>query len=234
MSGLFTDTALQTFVPLAVLGASLSGSLHCVGMCGGLVSSVVATRRSGLWLYHAGRLLSYSLLGALAGGFGQALLSSEARGAVSILATALMAATLIALGLRLWRSGGTVHFTLLPAALGRFLFGFAGRSPFLIGLFTGFLPCGWLHSFLLGAAGTQSAPIGALLMGLFWLGTLPALSATSWVAGTTVHRLLRRAPRLAAALLIGAGLLTLGVKFAPRLTLASPAPVQHPEPESCH
>ena len=58
---------------LAVLGASLLGSVHCAAMCGGFVclySGTGASRHKGAAphaAYNAGRLVSYLLLGALAG-----------------------------------------------------------------------------------------------------------------------------------------------------------------------
>ena len=64
---------------LAILTASLLGSVHCAAMCGGFVcmySSGVgrdaATLRSHA-LYNVGRLVSYVLLGALAGALGVGL-----------------------------------------------------------------------------------------------------------------------------------------------------------------
>jgi len=54
-----------------LLAFGLVTSVHCVGMCGGLLWS-----QSGLGLrssaeYNAGRVVSYTLFGALAGGLGQ-------------------------------------------------------------------------------------------------------------------------------------------------------------------
>lgn len=65
---------------LSVLGASLLGSLHCVGMCGGLVSFYAAGERArggSPWrlhlAYHLTRATAYALLGAAAGQLGSAL-----------------------------------------------------------------------------------------------------------------------------------------------------------------
>jgi len=62
----------------AVLVASLLGSLHCAGMCGGLVLFAVGSdgrpiKRTPLHLaYHAGRGLAYTALGLAAGAIGAA------------------------------------------------------------------------------------------------------------------------------------------------------------------
>ena len=76
--------------PLLISGllAGLFGSLHCLGMCGGLVTAfsmprnrtvlqpdaVAVSRMADVSLMqrHAGRLLGYALLGALSGGLGAA------------------------------------------------------------------------------------------------------------------------------------------------------------------
>ena len=55
--------------------AGLGGSLHCIGMCGGLVGACAPDRKS-IWVYQFGRLLSYSLLGLLAGMIGHLISQS--------------------------------------------------------------------------------------------------------------------------------------------------------------
>ena len=65
---------------LPVVAASLVGSLHCAGMCGpftafyaGNDTSRGRARASGHLAYHLGRLLTYAILGALAGTLGRAI-----------------------------------------------------------------------------------------------------------------------------------------------------------------
>ena len=63
----------------AVFFASLLGSLHCVGMCGPFALIATSGPQSNQSLaapvlaYSLGRLVSYSLVGAAFGAFGQAL-----------------------------------------------------------------------------------------------------------------------------------------------------------------
>ena len=67
--------------PLILMGLTtgLLGAGHCIGMCGALVGalSLSATGRPGGWsfhlLYNAGRVATYTLIGALAGWLGSAL-----------------------------------------------------------------------------------------------------------------------------------------------------------------
>jgi sulfite exporter TauE/SafE len=56
--------------------ASLLGSSHCVSMCSP-IAITVNNDNGYLSLYHFGRLLSYLLLGVLAGYFGEAFISSR-------------------------------------------------------------------------------------------------------------------------------------------------------------
>src|SRR5688572_32804227 len=83
----------------SIVAASVLGSLHCVGMCGGLVSFYAAgAGSSGVsrWAphaaYHLTRLGAYIGLGALAGGLGSGLDGLAARagfGRVALLVAAL-------------------------------------------------------------------------------------------------------------------------------------------------
>jgi sulfite exporter TauE/SafE len=54
-----------------VASTALVGSVHCVGMCGGLVLACAPDRGHSAW--QAGRLVAYVALGALAGALGHGL-----------------------------------------------------------------------------------------------------------------------------------------------------------------
>lgn len=212
-------------IPLAVFAASLLGSVHCAGMCGGLVLAACPTPQS-QWGYHLARLIAYLGLGGLAGGLGQSLLSE-----MSILALPVslgLGLLFVYLGLRAWR-GKSFDLNLPPALQRRiqkpltrwvsrlltssFLQKTGLRAP-LVGLTSVLLPCGWLYTFVLAAATTGSLPLGTLVLFFFWLGTLPALLAVFHLP------LLGKAlsARTSGLLLISAGLITLGVRFVPLLT----------------
>jgi sulfite exporter TauE/SafE len=70
----------MTTMIAAVFVASLVGSLHCAGMCGGVVALCVGVERPDrgrAWPLHAayngGRGLTYAALGAVSGGLGAAI-----------------------------------------------------------------------------------------------------------------------------------------------------------------
>lgn len=209
MSVPFVDQWLQ-WVPFAVLGASLLGSGHCVAMCGGLV--LAATRdRIGLAQYHLGRLIGYLALGMLAGWIGETLLGSVGLTRVNWALSLLMGVSFLVLGIRVWR-GRPLHLFRFPPSISLRL----GRlGPGAAGLGSAFLPCGWLHVFVLGAVATRGAASGAAYLFCFWLGTLPALSLAPMLTQRLIRPAARNAPRLSAMVLILIGIGSLGMKMMP-------------------
>ncbi|MCC7441543.1 MAG: sulfite exporter TauE/SafE family protein [Bdellovibrionales bacterium] len=224
MSALSFDPG--AWVPLAVFTASLAGSAHCVGMCGGLVAATARTRAA--WVsYHLGRLGGYLALGGGAGLVGSKLLVSGDDAtpwaeALSWGATVAIGGALILSGWQVWKGRG-LHVPLVPPRVLSWLHRQVGGRAWGVGALSALLPCGWLHAFLLGAAGTQSALGGAAFLLAFWLGTLPALGAAPWVTERFLRPLSRRSPGWAALLLVAAGLLSMGIKVAPLLVAAEPS-----------
>jgi sulfite exporter TauE/SafE len=211
----------------AALIASFVGSLHCVGMCGPLVAFAVGDPTGGNsqrrpWLhaaYHGGRLLTYSLVGALCGLLGAAIDHGGARlgvhRAAALLAGSIMiiagcAAAMRATGVRL------PHLP-LPAVLRRSIL--AGqRAAFALtplpralatGLLTAFLPCGWLYLFALKAAETGNPVRGAMFMAAFWAGSVPALVLVGVGAQSLIRLLGRRLPLVTALAVLMLGVFTI-------------------------
>lgn len=170
-------------IPVLVFLASLVGSTHCLAMCGG-IALATRSRNSYLVPYHLGRLMGYLTLGALAGLVGEALLKHNEL--LSQLSAVLLGGTFIYLGLKIWR--GDVLEAAFPPVLMNFVHRTMGKNlklakesslaGVLVGVFSVFLPCGWLYTFILGALATQSPFLGTLFLLSFWLGTVPILSVT--------------------------------------------------------
>lgn len=189
-------------------------------MCGGLMTAVTPTKWK-IASYHLGRLSGYLLLGALAGFFGKELFGSELfKNIVPWVAVLSVSLGLIFLGLQLWR-GKQPHFQLLPQSMLTALYRRAGGQPTAVGLLSAFLPCGWLHTYVLGALATQSPLYGAGFLLAFWLGTLPAMSFAPALVRTVLNPLARRAPRLSAVILIGAGFFSIGAKVISQVQVSS-------------
>lgn len=189
--GLLTDWQNQLLevspqvLPLAVLGLSLLGSPHCVAMCGVFcVGFSKQEDRSVVIFYHVGRLIMYLTLGALAGILGRTLLR-EVQAPLLIFSAIMVGLVFIVSGFGLLGLRFKIKTQFFHRPYG-WLFkrvnnwGTSARA-FSVGLMSGALPCGWLYSFILAAAVVKNPIYGALLLFMFWLGTLPALTIASEV-----------------------------------------------------
>lgn len=164
----------------AMLLVGLSTSPHCLGMCGGILLSVCdrADTRARLGAdlaYNAGRMLSYTALGAAFGALGTVLTYTLSM--KSMLFTMLGLAVAL-LGLNMWGllpalpslPGETAAACRLPEKLHR-------QAPLIVGLLTGLMPCGAMYAAWLCAMSSGSAGSGAAVMLAFALGTVPLLLA---------------------------------------------------------
>ncbi|MEO8418972.1 MAG: sulfite exporter TauE/SafE family protein [Methylophilaceae bacterium] len=175
----------------------LLGGGHCVGMCGGIVSAVTialpaSKPKTGFLLaYNAGRILSYSAAGLLAGAVGASSFFLEHVLPIEKLLYGLASIMLVLLGLYLagiWRgvtllevAGGTLWRRLQPYSK-YFLPVRTLPQAFALGTLWGWLPCGLVYSVLVAAIATGSPGRGGLLMLAFGIGTLPALLAMGMAA----------------------------------------------------
>lgn len=206
-----------------VIAASVLGSLHCAGMCGGFVAfysggddNTGAARALGHAAYNFGRLVTYSTLGAVAGSLGAALdLASRAAG-MGRVAAVVAGSVMVLWGVALLFAHAGLRIPRLPLAgrvqgtVARVIASLRGEPPviraLLVGLSSTLLPCGWLYAFAVTAAGTGSALGGALVMVAFWAGTLPVLLGLGFGVQALMGRVRRFVPTLSAALLIVVGI----------------------------
>jgi hypothetical protein len=230
------------------------GSTHCVGMCGPIVVAyslplaASGATRTGLVLahlaYNAGRITTYTALGAVAGAAGHALrLVGRLAGAENV--AAIVAGALLILT-------GVTFLGLLPlSAMSRFdsmrvlgrmhggisrlLMAPTRRSKFMLGLALGFLPCGFLYAGLLKAIETGTPLAGAGTMLAFGTGTACAMIATGMFSSALAAPLRRWGNRVAAAgmILLGGLLLYRGI-MAHGMGAHSPQPAAQPGHEHMH
>ncbi len=209
----------------------LLGGVHCLGMCGGIVSALcLGQSRPGqtptpqaqfpvLLGYNLGRITSYTIAGTIAGGLGAltlALTDAKQTQQMLQLMQLISAAFMMALGLYLaniWR--GIAHLELAGKILWKYLEPL-GRHflpvdnvlkaiPF--GLIWGWLPCGLVYTVLFMSLSSGSAIKGGLLLLFFGLGTLPNLL----LMGTLAGHLLQWAQKPSARLLAGLTVVGLGL-----------------------
>ena len=146
--------------PIAALVAGLATSVHCTAMCGPLACAMRVRPAE----YHASRLASYAIAGALCGAAGQAV-AAFLQGSTARIVPWAFVVVLIVLGLGLEKRIPQPRFMarlLLRARLNRSL-----------GWLTPLLPCGPLWLMLGAAALTGSWQNGGLHMASFALGTIP-------------------------------------------------------------
>lgn len=190
-------------IELSLLSAFLVGLLgggHCVGMCGGIVGAVsmhlpnqTKNKANILFLiaYNAGRILSYTLAGALAGLIGASSFFLNHVLPIQHLLYFISSLMLILLGLYLagfWygltyiENAGRGIWSKLQPYSKRFIPVQNLKQAFALGGLWGWLPCGLVYSVLIAAIATGNPISGGLLMLAFGLGTLPTLLAMGMTA----------------------------------------------------
>jgi len=224
-----------------VFMASLAGSLHCAGMCGGFVAFYSGNdpgKRGRRYLahvtYNGGRLASYLLLGAMAGLLGAAVDLAGSMAGVQRFAAIAAGALMIVWGVYalLQALDYPIPAVPLPGFVQRFsamVYGTLRERPpvvraLLLGLFSTLLPCGWLYAFAVLAAGTGGPWSGALVMASFWAGTVPVMLGLGLSLQWLTAPLRRRLPVVTAVVLIAVGLLWL----VGRATMPAHQAHQHP------
>ncbi|TQV87528.1 sulfite exporter TauE/SafE family protein [Aliikangiella coralliicola] len=213
-----------SLVSAFVLG--LLGAGHCIGMCGGIISSLsLATAdQSNKWIritfYQVGRILSYCLIGLLAGWFGAQVnqlsplpILSTLSGILLILMGFYVSRIWMALsylerlGKLLWNKISPLSQSLFPVK--------TTSQALLLGALWGWLPCGLVYTSLSYAITTANPLHSSLFMLCFGLGTLPATLLAGAASATLKNRLNRPPVRLISALLfVGFGIYILYGVFA--------------------
>lgn len=161
----------------------------CMAVVGGLVLSISANfakegdRVRPQILFHAGRLVSFFILGGAIGALGSAFqLGSTGTFVLSL----IVAVVLLILGINLldifpWMK--KLQPT-MPNFIGKRVHNLKNinhtLTPVLVGVATFFLPCGFTQSMQIYALSTGSVWTGALIMFVFALGTLPVLALLSF------------------------------------------------------
>lgn len=210
----------------------LFSTIHCLGMCGGIIGTLTMSlpeqvRNNALRLFsytaifNFGRLVSYALAGAIAGGFGQTVMEiirpRNAHLVLQIFATLTMVGIGIHLagwlprfnliekiGNPLWKRLEPIGHKLLPVQ--------RPTQAFLFGLIWGWLPCGLVYAALIWSTSSGDSIHGALFMLAFGAGTLLPVMAAGMLTGWMVK--LSHTPYIrpiVGSLIIILALLSLGI-----------------------
>jgi uncharacterized protein len=217
---------METIDILSMFTLGLLAQGHCIGMCGPLI--IAFPGRTGRFMphvfYHAGRIATYGVAGAIVASIGGSL-------------PRIAAAT--SPDPHLWLMWGKIGFTWI-AGIFLFLFGISRTGLFsepawiaastpdripgyrrivrvamqsnkpagmaLLGLMMGLLPCGLSYGAFARALPAESVIKGMLLTGAFGLGTLPGLLLLGTGIGAIMRRFQRQSDILSGLLMLGMGL----------------------------
>lgn len=198
-----------SYAVLFVVG--LITSLHCVGMCGGIMlSQTIGKEKNNRWdavkpslLYNLGRVTAYTIIGGVIGAIGSVFsLSLAAKAGLQIFAGAFMMIMGFNMaGFRLFRK---LHLK-LPAFACKTVK--MPRTPFLVGFLNGLMPCGPLQTMQIYALGTGSALTGALSMFMFSIGTVPLMLSFGALSGLLSNGYTKKILKFSGILIIVLGLI---------------------------
>lgn len=219
--------------------AGLSGSLHCVGMCGGLVTAT-CQKSNEVMRYQFGRLAGYLTLGFFAGILGK-IFSIQASNPKLTLIPGLMLGTLFLFwGIQNFR-GKNAELP-MPAFLSKLYIRLwkilvknnqSSTKSFIVGLLSIFLPCGLLYGVVLGVAAFEHSIYAIFSMFFFWLGTLPSMVFAPTLLQKVLRPLKARLPKSYAISLIMLGLLTISYRVI-RFQEVNAAQVNQAAQPLCH
>ena len=192
MSNIFNiSSALSgevTYFILFIIG--LFTSLHCIGMCGGIMLSqtlkaegnTTYSRIVPALQYNIGRVISYTFLGGIIGALGSVFsLSPYTKAFIMVFAGLFMVIMgLNLLGFKVIRKyTSSLHIGIK--------FKRTSNTPFIVGILNGLMPCGPLQAMQLYALSTGSFIKGALSMFIFSIGTVPLMLGLG-IASTLINK----------------------------------------------
>ena len=191
--------------------AGFLGSYHCIGMCGA-IPSIISYKHFwiGNLLYNLGRVFTYSFLGFLAGMLGMYFHKFEfqlLQNGLSVFLGLMM----ILFGLQITgnvKEKGVPFLDVLFESISDLLSNFR-KSPFILGMFNGFLPCPLVYAFLTKAVLDKNPFDGILTMFFFGIGTIPAMLFSSKIINIISPKSRKNLTKIAGIIVIIFGILTI-------------------------
>ena len=201
---------------LFVIG--LVTSVHCIAMCGGINLSQCMPKRNNInenrlsvfiptFLYNIGRVASYTIIGFIVGALGFAItFSNTMQGVLKLIAGAFMIIMGVnMLGVFPWLRRLNPRMPKLFTHKTNIEKG-QSKSPLIVGLLNGFMPCGPLQAMQIYALSTGDPLAGALSMFLFSLGTVPLMFGLGAVSSALGKKFTAKVMMVGAVLVVVLGL----------------------------
>lgn len=193
-------------------------SVHCIAMCGGINLSQTLTKEENgeisrtmfrnTLAYNMGRVVSYTVIGAVLGfvgglaGLGTDMqTSSLIQGTIKLIAGVCM----VVMGTNMLGIFPELRKFRIRIPIFRKISG-KGRTPFIIGLCNGLMPCGPLQAMQVVALASGSAVSGAFSMFCFSLGTVPLMLGFGSFVSALGKRFTRQVLKAGAVLVVVMGL----------------------------
>ncbi len=209
----------KSFFPWVSFIAGLGGSLHCVGMCGGLVTAT-CEKSNDVLRYQVGRLIGYLALGILAGVVGKFLNFKNVHPLISLVPALFIGSLFIFWGYQNYR--GKKAELPAPKFLSRFYTKLWQRfvlhnknftKAFFTGLISIFLPCGLLYGVVLGTLAFQHTYEAVFSMFFFWLGTVPSMVVAPGILQRVIGPFKSKLPKTFAISLVLIGVMTITLRM---------------------
>ena len=225
----FSPNIEQSFGLFSVFSIGLVAAVSsCTAVVGGLVATVSTAltiqhpnrpfvkKLYPHLLFNGGRLIGFVFFGALIGFVGQALFFSPTLNGLFILIIAFM---MVTIGINLLEIIPK-HLSVIhpPKWLTHRIHELSNSShpiiPFLLGAFTFFLPCGFTQSMQLFVLSLGSPIQAGILMGVFALGTIPALFGIGALTSLTNSKIVKQITKIAGVIVIVLGISNLQSSLA--------------------
>lgn len=173
---------MEWFV-IAAIVLGLSGSLHCVGMCGALVTGLPFSVFSGskktaaVTLYFAAKALGYGILGLLLGSIGSGVKFVILQRGLSIVAGLVLLAIVIFPAIKNKIPQSHALQRVLNQQYQQIFKNPSMRAFAGLGLLNAFLPCGLVYTAAAAALATGNPISGFVFMYVFGISSSPLLIA---------------------------------------------------------
>lgn len=224
------------YLPWVSFIAGISGSLHCVAMCGGLVS-VSSEKSMSTWPYQVGRLLAYLILGLISSYITNFFKLNLKSPYLILLPGIILGGLFIFWGIEIYR--GRKAEIPMPSSLKNWYQFFYKKiyllgnwfRPFAIGLISIVLPCGLLYGMIISLSSFDSHSQILLSILFFWLGTLPSMILAPKIILQVLGPIKSKLPKVFAIILIGIGLVNLSYRISKVITIQNGSLYIVPESE---
>jgi sulfite exporter TauE/SafE len=216
LSDLFSN--YQNFFPWVAFIAGLGGSIHCVGMCGGLVTAS-CQQNTDILKYQIGRLIGYLFLGLIGGSLGSFLKIQTHSKMLNTIPGIIIGIIFIFWGFQNYL--GKKAELPMPKFMSTFYAylwkkcvykNHSLNKAFFTGLISIFLPCGLLYGIVLSTLALQHPLMALTSMFFFWLGTVPSMVLAPSLFQKILNPIKNQLPKTYGISLILLGLLTVSYR----------------------